>query len=88
MRKLILRATCVGIASVAIVTFIAGFVALSLLFMNSAPSSDQQTGYDSFFITVHGLTRVALIVLGVFAIGFYFGFRYFSKREKRQAGHL
>ncbi len=83
MAKLILRSVCVGIASVFVAAFVGGFIALSLLFMNA--SSDQPSGYDSFFIVIHPVTRIVFVLLAIFAIGFLFGFRYFSKRERLRA---
>ena len=85
MAKLIFRSICVGIASVALAAFVGGFIALSLFAMNTSPStSDQQTGYDSFFITRNDLMLAIGVLLVVFAAGFALGFRFFSKLRQRQ----
>jgi hypothetical protein len=85
MTKLVLRSVCVGIASVALAAFIGGFIALSLLFMNSsAPSGGDEAGSRMMLIVRYHLVPVILIPLVIFAIGFLTGYRYFSRRQARQ----
>jgi len=82
MAKLILRATCVGIATLVL----AAFIALSLAAMNT-PSQfgEQEVGWD-FTTGRPQLTLWAWLVLpAAFAIGFGIGYRYFSKRASKQA---
>jgi hypothetical protein len=86
MPKLILRATCVGIAAVAIAAFLAGFIALSLAAMNTPSQSGEfEVGWDLVPERSQLPLWAWLVPLGVFAIGFIIGYRYFSKRQDKQA---
>jgi hypothetical protein len=85
MGKLVLRSVCVGIASVALAAFIGGFIALSLLFMNSsAQPGGEEAGPRTMLIAHYHLVPAVVIPLVIFAIGFLAGYRYFSKRQARQ----
>jgi|HubBroStandDraft_1064217.scaffolds.fasta_scaffold869081_2 hypothetical protein len=84
MPKLILRSACVGIAAVAVAGFVALFIGISLLAMNT-PSCAQTGGCDSFFISAHFYPwRLLVAVLIIFTIGFLLAFRYFYKRQSAQ----
>jgi hypothetical protein len=85
MTPLVLRSVSVGIASVALAAFIGGFIALSLLFMNSSaqPGGDE-AGSGMMLIVHYHLVPIIVIPLVIFAIGFLAGYRYFSKRQARQ----
>jgi hypothetical protein len=85
MPKLVLRSVCVGIATVALSAFIGGFIALSLLFMNSsAPPGGDEAGSRTMWMAHYRLVPIIVIPLVIFAIGFLAGHRYFSKRQARQ----
>jgi hypothetical protein len=75
----------VGIATVALTAFIGGFIALSLLFMNSsAPPGGDEAGSRTMLMVHNHLVPIIVIPLVIFAIGFLAGHRYFSKRRARQ----
>ncbi|MGB9069450.1 MAG: hypothetical protein WCC21_12855 [Candidatus Acidiferrales bacterium] len=85
MPKLVLRSVCVGIATVALAAFIGGFIALSLLFMNSSASpGGDEAGSRTMWMVHYHLVPIIVIPLVIFAIGFFAGHRYFSKRQGRQ----
>jgi hypothetical protein len=82
MAKLVLRSVCVGIASVALAAFVGGFVALSLLFINSsAQPGGEETGSRTIVTGHYHLVPIVFVPLAIFAIGFLAGYRYFSKRQ-------
>jgi hypothetical protein len=85
MATLVLRSVCVGVACVALTAFIGGFMALSLLFMNSSaqPGGDE-AGSRAMLIVHYHLVPIVVIPSVIFAIGFLAGYRYFSKRQARQ----
>jgi hypothetical protein len=83
--KLVLRSVCVGIASVVLAAFVGGFIALSLLFMNSSaqPGGDE-AGARTMMIVHYHLVPIIVTPFVIFAAGFLAGYRYFSKRGARQ----
>jgi hypothetical protein len=86
MVRLILRSACVGVAAVAVAGFVGGFIALSLAAMSTpSQSGEQEVGWDLITSWHQAPLWVWLIPLAAFAIGFFIGYLYFSKREARQA---
>ena len=86
MFTLILRSICVGIASVVITAiaggFIAAIVAISIGLLRQPPGGGE-VGWD-LVTMAHNLPAIwILLPLGIFAIGFLLGFRYFSKTRVR-----
>ncbi|MFZ3199722.1 MAG: hypothetical protein ACLQMT_10890 [Candidatus Acidiferrales bacterium] len=86
MSALILRSICVGIASVVITAIAGGFiaviVAISIGLLRQS-SGGAEVGWD-LVTMAHNLPTIwILLPLGVFAIGFLLGFRYFSKTNVR-----
>jgi hypothetical protein len=90
MFSIILRSVCVGIAALIGLILFGLFVVfpISFYFLNKgvAPAGDGEVGWD-LVIVAHNQPAatilVALLALLVFAGGFYFGFRYFSKSMAR-----
>jgi hypothetical protein len=88
MLTVILRSTCVGIATVVAATFLSFFVVLpiTLYFFskNAAPEGGGEIGWDVVSLAHNTAPSWLLLPLLVFAIGFFFGFRYFSKSLARK----
>ena len=87
MPKLILRAACVGVAAVVIAGAVIGFVGFSLAAMNpsNSPDTGQEVGWGLIPLASGLPLWVWLFPLAFFAIGFIIGYRYFSKRQNKQA---
>jgi hypothetical protein len=85
MFTVILRSTCVGIASVIAALAISILVG-SLIAAHSMPgnSGDTEVGWD--LLTIEHTLPIAWILLpmAAFAIGFCFGFRHFSRSLVRK----
>jgi hypothetical protein len=90
MFKVILRSTCVGIASIALAAFASVLIAIAFavvdLWRIPQQPSEPEVGWD--LITVwHGNPAAAklitVVAVAAFAIGFLIGFRYFSKSVSR-----
>jgi hypothetical protein len=83
MFTVILRSAFVGLAAVVAATFVGFFIALpvTLYFLskNAAPEGGGEIGWDLVSLYHNTPSGWLLLPLLVFAIGFYFGFRYFSK---------
>ena len=89
MFKLILRSTCVGVASIALAAFASAFIAIAFAVVeswrNPQQPSDPEVGWDLVAMwhsnpTVMKLT--AVVAVAAFAIGFLIGFRYFSSEAR------
>jgi len=85
MPRLILRATCVGIAAVVLSGAAIGFVGLSLAAMQtpSTPDTGHEVGWDLLALAGGLPLWVWLFPIAFFAIGFGIGYRYFSKRQDK-----
>jgi hypothetical protein len=88
MFTVVLRSVCAGIVALVGATLVGLFVVLpvTLYFLTKrvAPAGGGQVGWD--LVTVaHNLPANSLLVpLVIFALGFLFGFRYFSKSLARR----
>jgi hypothetical protein len=88
MFTVVLRSVCAGIVALVGATLVGLFVVLpvTLYFLTKrvAPAGGGQVGWD--LVTVaHSLPANSLLVpLVIFAPGFLFGFRYFSKSLARR----
>lgn len=88
MFTIILRSACVGIAFLVAALFIGVPVMLTVatyyLERNSGHQSDGEVGWD--LVTMAHLSPVSSVILPllIFALGFVFGFRYFSKSKGRR----
>jgi|HubBroStandDraft_6_1064221.scaffolds.fasta_scaffold08451_6 ABC-type Fe3+ transport system permease subunit len=87
MFKVILRSVCVGIATLVAAAFLGIFVGLPItdfLTKNVSHDGDSEVGWD-LVTMAHNLPPIAILLpLLVFAVGFFFGFRYFSKSLARK----
>jgi hypothetical protein len=90
MFKVILRSTCVGIASIVLAAFASFFIAIAFAIVDlwriPQQPSEPEVGWD--LITAwHGNPAVAklipVVAVAAFAIGFLIGFRHFSKSLSR-----
>lgn len=87
MLTVILRSACVGIATVVAATFLSFFVVLLTLYFlskNAAPEGGGEVGWDLVSMAHNTSPSWLLLPLLVFAIGFFFGFGYFSKSLARK----
>ncbi len=88
MFKLILRSTCVGIASIVLAAFAAPFIALAYVVVyswrNPQQSGELEIGWDLITLRHNHPLPVVVIPLAVFVVGFFIGFRYFSKTPTQQ----
>jgi len=84
---IILRSTCVGIASIVMAgvasMFVGGMIAA---YRTPALPGEPEVGWD-LVTTLHNYPKLSALlpwaVLGVFVIGFLIGFRYFSRTVAR-----
>lgn len=85
MFTVVLRSLCVGIAALAAAAFIGLPVAFYFLSRTTpAPEGGGEVGWDLISLT-HNLPATSILVpLVIFAVGFLFGFRYFSKSLARK----
>jgi hypothetical protein len=74
-----LRSFCVGIAAVVLAAFVSPPVYLFYLSKDVSTSGGGEVGWDLLTIYHNAWLRLWLIALLIFAVGFLFGFRYFSK---------
>jgi hypothetical protein len=89
MFKLILRSTCVGIASIALAAYASAVIAIAFAVVESWRSpqqpSDPEVGWDlvAMWHSSPAVTNlVAVVAAAAFAIGFLIGFRYFSNEAR------
>jgi hypothetical protein len=90
MFKLILRSTCVGIASIVLAAFASVFVGIAFAIVDSWRNPHQpgepEVGWD-LITMAHNNPAVAKLIPAVavaaFVIGFLIGFRYFSMAARR-----
>lgn len=80
MVTVIIRSACVGIAAV-VVSFVVGLPLVAYLASRGVQSNEgAEVGWD-FVVSAHDWpVTFTLTPVAVFAIGFFIGFRYFSRR--------
>jgi hypothetical protein len=82
MFTVILRSVCCGIAALVAAVFLSGFVVLfvgSYFAWKNAPPGGGEFGWDVVSLAHDTPSSWLLLPLLVFAIGFFIGFRHFSK---------
>jgi hypothetical protein len=84
---LILRSTCVGVATMIVALFVRGFIAL-VIAMHSTPKAQAvdgevggEVGWDLVTLVRNLPPRWLLLPAVTFAAGFLFGFWYFSRQR-------
>jgi hypothetical protein len=84
MLTVVLRSACVGIATLVAAAFVGLPIASYFLTKNTTQNGDSAVGWD-LVTMAHNLPPSAILLpLLVFAVGFFFGFRYFSKSLARK----
>ena len=84
MLTVILRSACVAIATLVAAAFVGLPIASYFLTKNATNVGDAEVGWDLVTLA-HNLSPSAMLLpLLVFAVGFFFGFRYFSKSLARK----
>lgn len=84
MLTVILRSACVGIAALVAAAFVGLPITAYFLTKNATNNGDAAVGWDLVTLA-HNLSPSAILLpLLVFTVGFFFGFRYFSKSLARK----
>jgi|HubBroStandDraft_6_1064221.scaffolds.fasta_scaffold3663125_1 hypothetical protein len=88
MRTVILRSICAGIASVVVAIGLVVFAELAVAIYWAAKNAPAdggggEVGWDLVTLVRDGPTIGMLLPLLAFPIGFYLGFRYFSRSAKK-----
>jgi hypothetical protein len=88
MFKVILQSACVGVGAVVAVAVLGIFVGLpvAMYFLSRnipAPPGDGEVGWDLVVMVHNASPHGLLLPLFVFAIGFVFAFRHFSRTSSR-----
>lgn len=83
MFTVVLRSVCVGIAALVAAALLGIFIGLPVAFYflsrTAAPEGGGEVGWDLVSLTHNLPANSILVPLVIFAVGFLFGFRYFSK---------
>lgn len=83
---LVLRSLCVGIAAMVVAVYVSAFVAMLVAarLLPKGQSGGGEVGWDLVTLAHNTPVRWLFLPFAVFAAGFAFGFRYFSRSLKRQ----
>lgn len=86
MSIVILRSVCVGIATLVTASILSPFIVIVVLIIRSLSttrSGGGEVGWDLVTLAHNLPVRWLLLPFAVFAAGFAFGFRYFSRSVKQ-----